>query len=93
MEQFIAKKINERELLNKTLLRVKYDSIYLCSALVLPEHRGRGLAKKLMIKAIKSIQKEFPITDLFFWGFSTAGRRLAHSIAKELHLLVHQRPD
>jgi len=93
MEQFIAKKINERELLNKTLLRVKYDSIYLCSALVLPEYRGRGLAKKLMIKAIKSIQKEFPITDLFFWGFSTAGRRLARSIAKELHLLLHQRPD
>ena len=93
MEQFIAKNINERELLNKTPLRVKYDSVYLCSALVLPEYRGRGLAKSLMIKAIKSIQKDHPITDLFYWGFSTAGRRLARSIAKELRLPIRKKPD
>jgi GNAT superfamily N-acetyltransferase len=93
MEQFLARKINERELLNKTPLRVKYDSIYLCSALVLPEFRGRGLAKSLMIKAIKSIQKVHPINCLFYWGFSIAGRRLARSVAKELHLPLHQRPD
>ena len=60
MEQFITKKINERELYKKTPLRYKYDSIYLCSALVLPEYRGKGLAKKLMMKAIKSIQNQHP---------------------------------
>jgi len=93
MHQFITKEINEKNLYRKTPLHVKYDSIYLCSALVLPEYRGRGLAKRLMIKAIKSIKKEHPIKDLFYWGFSTAGRQLARSVAKELHLPLRKRPD
>ena len=93
MEQFIAKKINERELYQKIPLHVKYECIYLCSALVLPEYRGRGLAKRLMKKAIKSIQKDHPIKCLFYWGFSGAGTQLSCSIAKELHLPLHQRPN
>ena len=91
MEQFIAKKINERELLNKTLLRVKYDSIYLCSALVLPEYRAKGLAKSLMTKAIKSIKKTHPIDCLFYWAFSVAGKKLAVSVAKELSLHLYKK--
>jgi len=91
MEQFIARKINERELLNKTPLRGKYDSIYLCSALVLPEYRGKGLARNLMIKAIKSIKKEHPIHCLFYWAFSVEGKKLAASVAKELSLQLFKR--
>jgi ribosomal protein S18 acetylase RimI-like enzyme len=91
MEQFLARKISERELLNKTPLRAQYDSIYLCSALVLPEYRGKGLAKSLMIKAIKSIQKKHPIHCLFFWAFSSAGKKLAVSVAKELSLHLYKR--
>lgn len=91
MEQFITSKITERELLKKNPLRVKYDSIYLCSALVLPEYRGRGLAKSLMIKAIKSIQKEHPITCLFYWALSNEGKKLAASVAKEFSLPLYER--
>jgi GNAT superfamily N-acetyltransferase len=91
MEQFITKKINERELYNKIPLHMKYDSIYLCSALVLPEYRGRGLAKRLMTKAIQSIQKEHPITNLFYWAFSTEGKKLAASVARELSLPLYKR--
>ena len=91
MKQFITKKINERELLNKTPLRVKYESIYLCSALVLPEHRGEGLAKRLMIKAVKSIQKKHQINSLFYWKFSTAGKKLAASVAREISLPLYKR--
>ena len=91
MEQFITKKVNERELFNKTPLRVKYDSIYLCSALVLPEYRGKGLAKSLMIKAIKSIQRAHPIHCLFYWAFSVEGKKLAASVAKELSLELFKR--
>ena len=91
MEQFIASKINERELLSKTPLRGKYDSIYLCSALVLPEYRGKGIAKSLMIKAIKSIQKEHPINCLFYWGFSKEGKKLAASVAKSFSLPLYKR--
>jgi GNAT superfamily N-acetyltransferase len=91
MEQFITKKINERELFNKTPSHVEYDSIYLCSALVLPEYRGKGLAKNLMSKAIKSIQKEHPIHCLFYWGFSAEGKKLAVSVARELSLPLYKR--
>jgi hypothetical protein len=91
MEQFVSKKINERELYRKIPLHVTYDSIYLCSALVLPEYRGRGLAKKLMIQAIKSIQKKHPITSLYYWALSSEGKKLAASVAKELSLPLSER--
>ena len=91
MEEFLAKKINERELYHKIPLHVKYDCIYLCSALVLPEYRGRGLATRLMIKAIKSIQKEHPIHCLFYWAFSAEGKKLASSVARILSLPLYRR--
>ncbi len=91
MKQFITKKINERELLNKTPLQAKYDSIYICSAIVLPEYRNRGLAKSLMTKAIKSILKDHPIHCFFYWAFSKAGKKLAASVAKEFSLPLYKR--
>jgi hypothetical protein len=93
MKQFIGKKITERELLKRTPLRTEYDAVYLCSALVLPEYRRKGLAKRLMCKAIKSIQKQHPIKYIFFWKFSAKGEKLAVSIAKEFHLPLYTRRD
>jgi ribosomal protein S18 acetylase RimI-like enzyme len=93
MRQFIARKINEQELLKRTSLRAEYDAVYLCSALVLPEHRKKGLAKYLMCKAIKSIQKQHPIKFLFYWAFSAEGKRLAVSVAKNLSLPLSKRID
>ncbi|MGD0589578.1 MAG: GNAT family N-acetyltransferase [Bacteroidota bacterium] len=91
MKQFITKKIHEQELLKSTSLRAEYDAVYLCSALVLPEHRRKGLAKRLMCKAIKSIQKQHPIKFLFYWGFSAEGKKLAVSVAKNLSLPLYKR--
>ncbi len=91
MSQFITKKIHEKELLKRTSLRAKYDAVYLCSALVLPEYRRKGLAKRLMCKAIKSIQKQHPIKFLFYWGFSVEGKKLADSVAKNLSLPLYKR--
>ena len=91
MEQFISKQINEQKLLYTTPIRAKYDALYLCSALVLPEHRGKGHARRLTIKAVKSIQKQHPIKYLFYWAFSTAGKKLAESIAKECGLPLSRR--
>jgi hypothetical protein len=90
MKQFLRKQINERELLDKTPCKENYDAVYLCSALVLPEYRHKGLAKKLAIKAIKSIQKQYKINALFYWAFSTEGNKLAASIAKELILPLYK---
>ena len=91
MKQFILKQINEQELLYTTPLRKKYDALYLCSALVLPEHRGMGYARQLCVKAIKSIQKRHPIKYLFYWAFSVAGKKLAKSVAKGCGLSLSRR--
>lgn len=91
MKQFISKQIDEQELLYATPLRTKYDALYLCSALVLPEHRGKGHARQLAIKAINSIRKRHPLKYLFYWAFSIAGKRLAETVAKECALSLYQR--
>jgi hypothetical protein len=91
MEQFIAKTISERELLDRTSLHGPYDALYLCSALVLPEHRGMGFAKRQTMKAITAIRKEHPITSLFCWAFSVEGQNLAASVARESGLPLHWR--
>ncbi len=91
MELFLKEKINERELLKKTKPGEKYDAIYLCSALVLPEYRQKGLAKKLICRSVKSIKREYPIRALYYWGFSRAGERLARSVARETGLPLFKR--
>ncbi len=92
MERFVSKGITEQELLEETPLRGRYDALYLCSALVLPEYRGRGVARRLVSKAIKSIQEQHPIQYLFYWAFSREGERLATRIAEDFALPLRQRP-
>lgn len=91
MEEFISKAINEKELLDRTPSGIGYDAIYLCSALVLPEERGKGLAKELIIDAVRSIQKKHPIKTLFYWSFSPEGKGLATSVANTLHIPLRER--
>ena len=82
MNRFVAGEISETELLNKTQLDIKYEALYLCSALVLPEYRKKGLATKVGMEAIKSIRKDHPIKYLFTWNFSKEGENLANLAAK-----------
>lgn len=93
MTGFIEKRINEQQLLDETDPGGRYEAIYLCSALVLPEHRGKGLARKLVTEAITSIRRDHPIESLYFWSFSNEGERLARSIARDLGLPLYRRPD
>lgn len=91
MNEFIKEKISEDELLNKTPLNIKYDALYLCSALVLPEFRKKGLAKKTALDAIFKIRKDHPIKILFTWNFSKEGALLSESIANHESLpLMHR---
>jgi hypothetical protein len=93
MEEFVTERINERELLEKTPIGASYDAVYLCSALVLPEHRGKGLARSLAVDAVRSIRRDHPIMNLFYWPFSIEGDMLANSIARELNLPLRKRPS
>jgi GNAT superfamily N-acetyltransferase len=93
MKRFIERKITEQELLDGTPLGSSYDALYLCSALVLPEYRGRGVARSLISRTINSIRKQHPIQYLFFWAFSVEGNRLATRIAEEFNLPLYARPE
>jgi hypothetical protein len=103
-EQFVNGKIGETELMKQTLAEIepfaeserfnkipRFTSLYLCSALVLPEFRGKGLVKKLVCDSIRLIQKDHPIKELFVWAFSDEGKHLAKSIAASAALPLFER--
>ena len=85
-DRFLKNEITEKELFYLTEIGIKYDAIYLCSALVLEEYRKKGIAKQLTLNAIKNIQKDHKITSLFYWAFTEEGRWAAESVAKEIGL-------
>lgn len=93
MQEFLINQISEKELLDKTPINTKYDTIYLCSVTTLPELRGLGKTKALCINTIKEMCRDNPITDLFVWPFSIEGLHLAQTIATnvQLKLNVHNK--
>jgi ribosomal protein S18 acetylase RimI-like enzyme len=90
-EQFLHRRISERVLLSSTPIGGNFEAVYLCSALVLPEYRGKGVAKRLTIDAIHSIQKDHPIRELFVWPWSKEGERAAWSVAQATGLPLEVR--
>lgn len=82
MKQFVKGEISETELLNKTPMNVSYDVLYLCSCLVLPEYRRKGIAKRVAYDAIEKIRADFTIKSIFVWNFSKEGGLFAENIAK-----------
>jgi hypothetical protein len=91
MTQIINHKISERQLYELTPLNTKYEAIYLCSALLLEEFRGKGIAQGLAIKAIESIKLDHSIKALFLWAFSKEGEKLAEKISGLIGLPLYKR--
>ncbi|MBI4977076.1 MAG: hypothetical protein HZC28_06305 [Spirochaetes bacterium] len=91
MNEFISGHINEKELLKRTPLKANYETAYLCSALVLPEMRGQGIAKDVAKKALTSMMQDHPIRELFYWSFSAEGDKLAYSLARHFKLPLKKR--
>lgn len=54
VNQFLEKQISEKELFDLTPLNTNYEALYLSSALVLEEYRRKGIAKRLMMDAIRA---------------------------------------
>ena len=82
MDDFLKKKISEKELFDLTPIGASYDAIYLCSAMVLAEYRRQGIAKKLTIDAVSRIQADHPVKNLFVWAFSDAGNAAAKALSE-----------
>jgi ribosomal protein S18 acetylase RimI-like enzyme len=91
MQQFLGGAIGEQQLVDKTKLGGSYNAVYLCSATVLPEYRHAGLAKRLMVNAIKDMMATHPIEALFYWPFTPEGSILAAAAARELSLPLMKR--
>lgn len=82
MRKFLANEITEKELMDATEPQGKYSAVYLCGAFTLPEHRRKGLTKKLMMESISKI----PLTDdfeLFAWPVSSEGLNAVKNMEKE----------
>ncbi|HAH25947.1 MAG TPA: hypothetical protein DCL77_19675 [Prolixibacteraceae bacterium] len=91
MNQFLQGQISEKELFNLTPLNIKYEALYLCSALVLEEYQHKGIIKQLSINAIEAIRKKHPLKAAFVWAFSPEGDKAAETIARLVHLPLYKR--
>ena len=91
MGAFLAGTITEQELFDRTPLGLAYDTVYLCSAMVLEEHRRVGLAKRSTLDALERIRKDHPINALFCWPFTAGGDALAGAIALDAALPLRMR--
>ncbi|MDF2438265.1 MAG: GCN5-related N-acetyltransferase (GNAT)-like protein [Bacteroidota bacterium] len=90
MNDFLEKRISEKQLFESTPLDIKYDAIYLCSGLVLPEFRRKGIAKRLALEAIAEMRKDHPIKALFAWAFTSEGDAGAEALSKETLLPLYK---
>jgi hypothetical protein len=93
MNKFLENKITERELFDLTPLDIKYEALYLCSALVLEEYRRKGITKRLVLNAIENIRKDHPLKSLFVWPFSKEGDQGAETIARLASLPLYKKPE
>ena len=91
MNQFLAGDINELELYERTPLNVSYESLYLCSAMVLEEYRRKGIMKRIALEAVEAIRQDHNIKSLFVWTFSPEGKAVSEALATELELPLFTR--
>ena len=91
MNRFVSKEISEKELFELTPLDAKYETIYLCSGLVLEVYQRKGIIKDLAIKAIEDIRKDHPVQCLFNWAFTEGGDRAAEALARLTGLPLYKR--
>ena len=93
MHRFIKNEISEKELYELTPMDIKYDALYLCSAIVLEEYRRKGIAKRLTLEAIDAIGKEHPLQALFVWSFSKEGDLGAEAVAAASALPLYKKTE
>lgn len=91
MNEFIIKTITERELFDRTTMETPKEAVYLCSAIVLPDFRRKGIALQLSLEAIHAMQQHWSLSAVFVWPFSDEGKVLAHKIADECGLTLYTR--
>lgn len=92
MNRFLKKEISEKELLDIAAQEKKFEALYLCAVFVLPEYRGKGYAKELILESIKKLSagKNLP---LYCWIYSKEGEGLRNSLSHILCKNITKRED
>ncbi len=93
MNQFIQCEISEKQLFELTKEEKIFNTIYLCSAMVLEEYRKNGIAKNLVLDAIEMIRQDHSITALFVWSFSKEGDFGAETISTITSIPLYKRKN
>jgi len=91
MNRFVEGEISEKELFTLTPTDTTYESLYLCSAMVLEEYRRKGIAMQLTLKAIEKIRKDHPVKALFVWPFTREGDLMAEAVSRLTGLPLYKR--
>jgi hypothetical protein len=92
MDDFLSKKINEfqlLELVKKEIVYEKFETVYLADAFIDPEYRRKGLILSGFVDSIKKLMKINGNIQLFSWGYSKEGEKLAYRIGEKLEMKVH----
>lgn len=92
MQQFVAGRITERELYERTPEHGPCQAVYLCSGLVLPDWRRQGIGARLAVRAIEAMRRDHPIAALCAWAFTPEGLAAARALARHCGLPLHERP-
>lgn len=87
-DKFLSEKINEKAIFEDSTKNHSFESLYLFVAIVIPEHRRRGLATELMSYQIKYFKEKYNIKDFYAWTFSKEGEILIKAIEKANNILV-----
>ncbi len=91
MQKFLKKEINERELFEKTPIGVEYTALYFCSAITLPEYRGKGYARNLRLEAFSRFNAKD--MQLFSWPVTKDGLKSIHGFEKFINKEICLRKD
>jgi hypothetical protein len=91
MNLFVDGKISEMKLFGMTSPGSRFEALYLCSALVLPEYQRKGIIKGMVLNAIAEIKKEYPLKALYVWAFSKEGDIASERIAEAAGLPLFKR--
>jgi GNAT superfamily N-acetyltransferase len=80
MNDFLDKKISERELMGLALKEKSFEALYLCGVFVLPEYRNMGYGKSMLLQGIEKVSQDKDI-PLYCWNYSEEGRMLIKSLS------------
>ncbi len=95
MKYFIDGQLNEAQLVEcireEEINYENMETIYCCSAFIIPSHRGKDLAYQTLLASIQKITPKDKKLSLFYWAYSLPGKNIVEKLAKTLNVEVYSK--